>query len=181
MLDLLRSLPGTTVVTASEASGAPVAAWGDSLAVYDPNGDLPTAQQRPFTTVVVQDVPGWDVASRLDRADVFRVNIEVGSRRYAELLGHPPAEHADRRDAYDYAPDSRLGRQRIWGRRATGCECMREAHRILPARSTFSGRHWAASSVRSSATGDGAGTPCGSSGSPDSGALYGSSTAVRRA
>jgi hypothetical protein len=108
VLDLFRSLPGTTVVTASEASGAPEAAWGDSFAIYDPDGDLPPARQRPFATVVVQDVPGWDVASRLDRADAFRVNIEVGSGRYAELLGHPPAEHADRRDAYDYAAEDVL-------------------------------------------------------------------------
>jgi Family of unknown function (DUF6194) len=100
LLDLLRSLPGTTVVTASEASGAPAAAWGDSFALYDPDGDLPPARQRPFTTVVVRDVPGWDVESRLDRAGVFRVNIDVGSRRYAELLGHPTAEYAQRRDAY---------------------------------------------------------------------------------
>jgi hypothetical protein len=69
---------------------------------------LPPVRQRPFTTVVVQDVPGWDVESRLDRADAFRVNIEVGSRRYAELLGHAAAEHADRRDAYDYAADDVL-------------------------------------------------------------------------
>jgi hypothetical protein len=106
VLDLLRSLPGTTVVRASEASGAPEAAWGDSFAIYDPEGNLPPARQRPFTTVVVRDVPGWDVESRLDRAGVFRVNVEVGSRRYTELLGHTPAEHAGRRDAYDYAaPD----------------------------------------------------------------------------
>jgi uncharacterized protein DUF6194 len=58
--------------------------------------------------VVVRDVPGWDVESRLDRAGVFRVNIEVGSSRYAELLGHPTAEHAQRRDAYDYAADDVL-------------------------------------------------------------------------
>jgi hypothetical protein len=108
VLDLLRSLPGTTVVTASEASGAPEAAWGDSFAIYDPDGDLPPARQRPFTTVVVRDVPGWDVESRLDRAGVFRVNIEAGSRRYLELLGHPPAEHADHRNAYDYAADDVL-------------------------------------------------------------------------
>jgi hypothetical protein len=108
VLDVLRSLPGTTVVTATEASGAPEAAWGDSFAIYDPDGDLPPARQRPFTTVVVRDVPGWDVESRLDRADFFRVNIDVGSRRYAELLGHATAEHADRRQTYDYAADDVL-------------------------------------------------------------------------
>ena len=57
---------------------------------------------------MVQDFPGWDVESRLDREGAFRVNIGVGSRRYAALLGHPPAKHADRRDAYDYAADDVL-------------------------------------------------------------------------
>ena len=108
LVDLLRALPGTVVVTASEASGAPEVAWGDSFAIYDPDGNLPPARRRPFTTVVVRDVPGWDVESRLDRAGVFRVDIEVGSSRYAELLGHPTAEHAQRRDTYDYAADDVL-------------------------------------------------------------------------
>jgi hypothetical protein len=108
VLDLFRSLPGTVVVTASEASGAPAGTWGDSFAIYDPEGDLPPTRQQPFATVVVQDFPGWDVESRLDREGAFRVNIGVGSRRYAELLGHLPAEHADRRDAYDYAADDAL-------------------------------------------------------------------------
>jgi len=108
VLELLRGLPGTTVVTASEESGAPAVAWGDSFAIYDPDGDLPPAQQRPFTTVVVQDVPGWDVESHLDRPGAFRVNIEVGRERYRELLGHAPGEHADRHDAYDYAADDVL-------------------------------------------------------------------------
>jgi hypothetical protein len=36
VLDLLRSLPGTAVVTASQASGAPDAAWGDSFAIHSP-------------------------------------------------------------------------------------------------------------------------------------------------
>jgi len=108
MLAALRLLPGTTVVTASEEAGAPAGSWGDSFAIYDPDGDLPPARQQPFTTVVVQDVPGWDVESRLDRTDAFRVNVAVGSRRYAELLGHAPAEHASCRDEYDYAAEDVL-------------------------------------------------------------------------
>jgi hypothetical protein len=103
VLDLFRSLPGTHVVTASEEAGAPRGTWGDSFAIYDPDRDLPPARQQPFATVVVQDFPGWDVASRLDREGAFRVNIAVGSRRYAELLGHAPAEHADRPDTDDHA------------------------------------------------------------------------------
>jgi Family of unknown function (DUF6194) len=108
VLAVLRALPGTVVVTASEASGASEAAWGDSFAIYDPDGDLPPARQRPFTTVVVRDVPGWDTDSHLDREGVFRVNIDVGSRRYAELLGHRPVEHAGRLGTHDYAADDVL-------------------------------------------------------------------------
>ena len=103
VLDLFRSLPGTNVVTASEGSGAPQGSWGDSFAIYDPERGLPPARQQPFATVVVQDFPGWDVASGLEREGVFRVNIGVGNRRYEELLGHAPAQHADRPDVYDYA------------------------------------------------------------------------------
>jgi Family of unknown function (DUF6194) len=103
VLDLFRSLPGTNVVTATEGSGAPRGTWCDSFAIYDPDRDLPPARQQPFATVVVQDFPGWDESSRLDRDGAFRVNVAAGSARYEELLGHAPAEHADRPDTYDYA------------------------------------------------------------------------------
>jgi uncharacterized protein DUF6194 len=103
VLELFRSLPGTNVVTATEESGSPRGTWGDSFAIYDPERDLPPARQQPFATVVVQDFPGWDVASRLDREGAFRVNIGVGGRRFEELVGHTPAEHADRPDDHDHA------------------------------------------------------------------------------
>jgi Family of unknown function (DUF6194) len=115
VLDLLRSLPGTRVVTATAASGAPAAARGDSFALYDPDGDLPPARQQPFATVVVHDVPGWDVESRLDRAGVFRVNVGVGAARYRELFGHAPAEHAGHRDAYDSAAEDLLIPHPVYG------------------------------------------------------------------
>ena len=99
------ALPGVTVVTASEATGAPEVAWGDSFVYYDPPGTEPqTADRRfPFATVVVKDYPGFDEASRLDRDGAFRVNVSVGKRRFEDLVGYPPSQHGDRRDAPDYA------------------------------------------------------------------------------
>jgi hypothetical protein len=108
VLGLLRSLPGTSVGTTPEQSGAAAGFAGASFAIYDPAGDLPPEQQRPFTTVLVRDVPDWDVLSRLDRQGAFRVNVAVGSRRYTELLGHPPGAYAEHRESYDYAADDVL-------------------------------------------------------------------------
>lgn len=98
-------LPGVTVVTASEATGAPEVAWGDSFIYYDPPGTEPeTADRRfPFATVVVKDYPGFDEASHLNRDGVFRVNVNVGKSRFQDLVGYPPSQHGDRRDAPDYA------------------------------------------------------------------------------
>jgi hypothetical protein len=105
LLALARGLAGVTVVTASESTGAPEVAWGDSFIFYDaPGTDLETADRRfPFATVVVKDYPGFDEASQLAREGVFRVNINVGKARFTELVGYPPAQHDDRRADTDYA------------------------------------------------------------------------------
>ncbi|HEY6743743.1 MAG TPA: DUF6194 family protein [Lapillicoccus sp.] len=105
LLAVARGMDGVTVVTSSEETGAPEVAWGDSFVYYDPPGTDPeTADRRfPFATVVVKDYPGFDEASQLDRDGVFRVNVNVGRRRFEELVGYPPSQHGDRRDAHDYA------------------------------------------------------------------------------
>lgn len=95
-------LPGVATVTADEANGAPQVAWGDSFFYYDPDGNRPV-EQLPFATLVVNDYPGFDTASRLDRAGVYRLNIAVGRHRFEELLGYPPAAQADHAAAVDYA------------------------------------------------------------------------------
>lgn len=97
-------LDDVSVETASEESGAPEVAWGDSFFLYDPDG---RARERsgfmPFATVVVTDYPGFDSDSQLDRDGVFRVNIAVGRALFEELIGHSPAANAEHRDAFDYA------------------------------------------------------------------------------
>ena len=98
-------LPGVTVETASAESGAPEVAWGDSFVYYDATGSDPAPPDRrwPFATLVVHDYAGFDEASQLNRDSVFRVNVNVGKRRFEELVGYPPSQHAERRGGHDYA------------------------------------------------------------------------------
>ena len=99
---MVQSLPGVDVLTASAENGAPEVAWGDSFFYYDPDRSLAPDRRFPFATLVVQDYAGFDTASDVNRPGVFRVNISVGRESYAKLFGHPPAEHADHHDSYDY-------------------------------------------------------------------------------
>ena len=43
-----------------------------------------------FATLVVNDYPGFDTESRLDRDEIFRLNVAVGRPAYERLLGHSP-------------------------------------------------------------------------------------------
>jgi hypothetical protein len=107
ILALAEGLSGVVVITASEANGAPEVAWGDSFVFYDPEG-TPADRRMPFATIVTQDYDGFDTASKLDRADVFRLNIAVGRTRFQALIGYPPAAHADNQARFDFAATDRL-------------------------------------------------------------------------
>ncbi len=96
------TLPGAVVNTASEASGAPEIAWGDTFVFAGPN------ERMPFATIVIKDYPGFDTESDLDRPGVFRLNIAVGKARFTELVGYPPAEHAAHSAEFDYTVFDRL-------------------------------------------------------------------------
>jgi Family of unknown function (DUF6194) len=103
-----RSLPGVVATKASEASGAPEAAWGDSFIFYDPVGD-PANQRFPFATLVTSDYAGFDESSNLNRPGVFRLNIAVGRSAFEELVGYPTSKHPEHAAEYDYtALDSLL-------------------------------------------------------------------------
>jgi uncharacterized protein DUF6194 len=101
------AMPGAVAITANATTGAPVAAWGDTFFFHDPDAD-PDARRFPFATIVVKDYDGFDTASDLGRPGVFRVNIGVGRERFAEVIGHTPAEHAARQDDFDYAALDRV-------------------------------------------------------------------------
>lgn len=98
----LTALPGVVVVTASEEDGAPEVAWGDSFFFYDPDGDTPVDRRMPFATIVTKDYDGFDTASDLNRPGVFRLNVNVGRTAFEDLLGFPPAAHAEQAARFDY-------------------------------------------------------------------------------
>jgi len=102
VMNAARALPGVVAVTASEASGAPPLAWGDTFVFYDPDDDAGN-RLHPFATIVTKDYPGFDEVSRLDRDGTFRLNIAVGRERYAQLLGHAAPDHGALADRFDYA------------------------------------------------------------------------------
>jgi hypothetical protein len=103
IIEYIRALPGVVVVTASEDNGAPAVAWGDTFFFYDPEGNRPENQRLPFATVVINDYPGWDTESRLDRDGIFRVNIAIDRRDFERLVGHSPSQHAAHHREFDYA------------------------------------------------------------------------------
>jgi len=103
IITFMTDLPGVVVMTASEADGSPESAWGDSFFYYDPDRDVKFDQSFPFATIVVSDYDGFDTLSNLSRANVVRLNINVGRARFQELLGFPPAAHGDHHEEFDYA------------------------------------------------------------------------------
>ena len=78
IIQFAEGLPGVDVLTASEATGAPEIAWGDSFFYFDPDRDIPGDRRFPFATIVTKDYPGFDEASNVDREGVFRLNASVG-------------------------------------------------------------------------------------------------------
>src|SRR5207247_370437 len=100
IIGLVTRMPGVVAVTASEANGAPEVAWGDTFFFYDPE-DRPADRRFPFATIVTKDYDGFDTASELNRPGVFRVNVAVGRERFTELVGYPPAAHAEHHGDFD--------------------------------------------------------------------------------
>ncbi|MEO3809548.1 DUF6194 family protein [Sphaerisporangium sp. B11E5] len=101
-------LPGVTAFTAGKADGAPEIAWGDTFIYYEPDGRTATSRHMPFATIVTKDYPGFDTTSDLDRPGVFRVNVNAGRAAFEQLVGYPPAAHADRHGDWDYTALDRL-------------------------------------------------------------------------
>ncbi|MBJ8343088.1 DUF6194 family protein [Antrihabitans sp. YC2-6] len=83
ILEEVRSLEGVLVLAPAAGSSAPEIAWGDYFFYYAPDGEVP-ANMQPFATIVTKNYPG-DTQSDLDPDGRWRVNINVGRARLAEL------------------------------------------------------------------------------------------------
>jgi hypothetical protein len=77
---------------------------GDTFFLYDPKGDLPAERQFPFVTLVTGD--RYDSVSKLDRPDVYRLNIGLTKATYTDRFGAAPTQRDESgvlETAYDYA------------------------------------------------------------------------------
>jgi erythromycin esterase-like protein len=96
LAERILTLPDVTHLQADEESGAPQISWGDRFFF------IGTERRRPFATIVEHDVPGFDDDSRLDRAGIFRLNIDIGREEFQHQFGYPPAESTDHRPGIDF-------------------------------------------------------------------------------
>ena len=72
--DLLAAFPGTRVLESG----------GDFFAVYDPGGDIPPVQQRPWATIITTNA--YDDGSDLDREGVYRLNLGLPKELAADVV-----------------------------------------------------------------------------------------------
>jgi hypothetical protein len=122
---ITKTFAGVHGMVASQESGAPEVAWGDSFFFYDPDR-MPSNQRFPFATIVTKDYGDFDCASHLNRSGIFRLNIGVGKQTYEKLFGarprHPETEDGDDPTrGYDFAALDRLLPHPVYGRQYWVC------------------------------------------------------------
>jgi hypothetical protein len=101
IISFVDGLDGVLTQRAHSGDGSPEIAWGDTFFYYAPDGVVPSATQ-PFATIVTKNYPG-DETSRLDRPDVYRVNMAAGKEEFIAHVGRAPRD-ADPEDGAD-VPD----------------------------------------------------------------------------
>ncbi|MFD7920018.1 DUF6194 family protein [Streptomyces sp. NPDC059740] len=96
IIGFVTGFEGVLTVRPGPGDGSPEISWGDTFFYHAPDGVLPERTQ-PFATIVTKDYPG-DEGSRLDRPEVFRVNIAAGREAFVRWTGHAPREAAGDED-----------------------------------------------------------------------------------
>lgn len=84
IIDAVRGLDGSLVITPEAGSDFPELSWGDAYFYHAPDGRMPERTQ-PYGTIITKDYPD-DTASALDAPGRFRVNIHVGRDRADSLV-----------------------------------------------------------------------------------------------
>ena len=104
IISFIDGLDGVLSQRAHSGDGSPEIAWGDTFFYYAPDGLIPTATQ-PFATIVTKNYPG-DETSRLERPDVFRVNMAAGKEEFITHVGRAPRDAKPEADADAPSPDA---------------------------------------------------------------------------
>jgi erythromycin esterase-like protein len=97
LADRISRLPGVEHQRAGPGTNAPELGWDDRF--FFVGG----GRRHPFATIVGHDIPGFDEESRLDRAGVYRLNLDLGRDEFRRLFGYGPEEFRARRDGIDFA------------------------------------------------------------------------------
>ena len=90
IIEVLAGNDGILVLRPGPGDGTPEIAWGDVFFYYSADGQIPPGQ--PFATVIIKDYPDEPAWQRA--AGSIRVNIHVGARAFAELLGYAPGRRS---------------------------------------------------------------------------------------
>ena len=98
----IAGLPGVTETRIEPGSEMPPYTWGDRFFFAGED------RMRPFATIVLHDVPGFDERSRLSEPGRYRLNVEVGRAEFRNLFGYGPEEFAAHSDGLDFAQPDRL-------------------------------------------------------------------------
>lgn len=89
---------GVEVVRPTDGLGA-----DDTFFFYDPQRNIDPTRRFPFATIVTKDYGGFDEASNLNRADVFRLNVGLSRDTFHTLFGYPPTGDSVGNTDYDFA------------------------------------------------------------------------------
>ncbi len=107
---------GVEIVRPTDGPGA-----GDSFVFYDPRHDLDPARRLPLATIVTKDYGDFDNTSRLNRPDVFRLNIGISRDTFQALFGFPPSEALTRSGDYNFAALDRLMPHPVYAEQSYVC------------------------------------------------------------
>ena len=76
---------------------------------------------RPFATIVLRNMPGFDEDSNLERPGVFRLNIDLSREESERQFGHPPRKFTDHRSDFDFSEADRLMPHPLYGSQGWAC------------------------------------------------------------
>lgn len=93
ILSEIRGFDGVLELAPQPGSEHPEISWGDHYFYFAPDARVPTNRQ-PYATIVTKNYLD-DVESRLDAPDRWRLNIHMGAKRAAELLGRALKDISD--------------------------------------------------------------------------------------
>jgi erythromycin esterase-like protein len=111
----VRLLDGVEETHAGPGTGAPELAWDEHF--FFAGGQ----RRNPFATIVGHDIAGFDARSRLDRAGVYRLNIELGRDEFRRLFGYGPEDFAEYQEKIDFSVLDELMPHPVYAAQGWGC------------------------------------------------------------